>query len=84
MSSSPAAPLPLPEIQVVSLQDLRPFSRNPRRGHAVEAIARSIEEFGYLAPIIVQKGTLRVLAGHGRLEALKSAGHRQAPSSWPT
>lgn len=71
--------LPQPEIRVVSLQDLKPWDKNPRRGHAVDAIARSIEAFGYQAPIIVQKSTLRVLAGHGRLEALKRKGYTDAP-----
>jgi ParB family chromosome partitioning protein len=62
--------IPAPVIETVPIGKLRPWDKNPRKNHAVDAIARSIESFGYLAPIIVQKGTYRILAGHGRLEAL--------------
>lgn len=71
--------LPAPQFKVVSVADLKPWEKNPRRGHAVDAIASSIETFGYLAPIIVQKDTLRVLAGHGRLEALRKRGVDAVP-----
>jgi DNA modification methylase len=71
--------IPEPEVRIVELKDLRPWDKNPRRGHAVEAIARSIEQFGYLAPIIVQKRTMRILAGHGRYQALVSKGYSSAP-----
>lgn len=71
--------VPAPQFKVVAVADLKPWDRNPRRGHAVDAIASSIETFGYLAPIIVQKDTLRVLAGHGRLAALKKRGVQAVP-----
>src|SRR5208283_406521 len=60
-----------PVIETVALSKLKPWARNPRIKHAVESIARSIESFGYLQPIVVQKKTYRVLSGHGRLKALK-------------
>jgi hypothetical protein len=60
-----------PVIETVALSKLKPWAKNPRIKHAVEAIARSIESFGYLSPIVVQKKTYRVLSGHGRLKALK-------------
>ena len=68
-----------PRIQTVPIGKLKPWKGNPRTGHAVEAIQKSIESFGYLAPIIVQKGTMRILAGHGRLEALKAGGAQEVP-----
>lgn len=71
--------LKLPVIETVELERLRPWDKNPRKNHAVAAIERSIKEFGYLAPIIVQKGTYRILAGHGRLAALKKRGVRKVP-----
>ena len=66
--------LPAPKIEKVKISKLKPWGKNPRRSHAVDAIAKSIEQFGYLAPIIVQKDTYRILAGHGRLLALKKHG----------
>jgi len=68
-----------PEVQVVPIDQLKPWSKNPRKGHAVKAIARFIESFGYLSPIIVQKGTMRVLAGHGRLAALRKSNVTNVP-----
>jgi DNA modification methylase len=53
---------------------------NPRK-HAreqIDAIARSIDAFGFNAPILVDKST-RVVAGHGRLEAAKLLGLRKVP-----
>lgn len=71
--------IPEPEVRIVELKDLRPWEKNPRGSHAVEAIAKSIEAFGYLAPIIVQRGTMRILAGHGRYQALLSKGYQSVP-----
>jgi len=46
--------------------------RNPRTHSRdqIQAIARSIEAFGFNAPILVDKSN-RIVAGHGRLEAAK-------------
>lgn len=67
-----------PRVQTMNLDDLKPWDRNPRAGHAVDQIARSIGEFGYLSMIVVQKGTNRIVAGHGRYAALKSMAGVQA------
>lgn len=71
--------IPPPVIETVPLEKIVPWPKNPRTGHAVDAIAKSIERWGYLAPIIVQKGTYRILAGHGRFEALKQKGATEIP-----
>lgn len=68
-----------PVVEVVELSRLIPYHKNPRKKHAVAKIADSFEAFGYLAPIIVQAGTYRIVAGHGRLEALKSKGVESVP-----
>jgi len=68
-----------PVIETVALSKLKPWARNPRIKHAVDQIAQSIESFGYLSPIIVQKKTYRVLAGHGRLKALKRKNIKEIP-----
>ena len=54
---------------------------NNLRLHAsaqIKAIARSIEAFGFNAPILVDKAN-RIVAGHGRLEAAKRLGLKEAP-----
>lgn len=68
-----------PEIVSLPIREIKPWPKNPRNGHAVDEIARSIEEFGYAAPILVQKKTNRIVAGHGRLEALKKLGATTVP-----
>lgn len=44
----------------------------------VEEIARSIDEFGFYAPIIIDESD-EVIAGHGRLLAAKSRGMEKVP-----
>ena len=60
--------------------ELSPSPGNPR-AHSprqVQAIARSIETFGFTAPLLVdRKG--QVIAGHGRLEAAKVLGLAEVP-----
>ena len=68
-----------PIIETVPIAKLKPWAKNPRIRHAVDNIARSIESFGYLSPIVVQKKTYRVLSGHGRLKALKRKNVKQVP-----
>lgn len=75
-----ATPAPkLPAIETVAIEKLKPWGKNPRKEHAVEQIAKSMEAFGVLAPIIVQKGTYRILAGHGRLQAMRKLGVLETP-----
>ena len=68
-----------PRVEVVPIEQLKEWEKNPRKKHAVNAIANSIEEFGYLSPIVVQKGTYRILGGHGRLKALRSKKVKMVP-----
>ena len=53
------------------ISDIKPYPNNPRlNDEAVEAVAESIKQCGYVAPIIVDEEMV-VLAGHTRLKALK-------------
>lgn len=69
------------ELQYVSPQKLVPCKDNPRRMDAegIQKLQRSIERFGFRAPIIAQKGTNMVIAGHKRLKAALEAGLEQVP-----
>ena len=44
----------------------------------LEAITASLRRFGQAEPLVVQKGTNRLIAGHGRLSAMKSLGWMEA------
>ena len=59
---------------------LTPAVDNPRKHPRaqVRAIAKSIETFGFTAPLLVDKN-LQVIAGHGRLEAAKLLGLTSVP-----
>lgn len=60
-----------------SLGEIRPYKNNPRNNeNAVEAVAESIKQCGYIAPIIVDENFI-ILAGHTRYKALKQLGKNQ-------
>lgn len=58
------------EIKYIKLDDLIPDERNPKT-HNVDAIMESIKRFGFISPIIRNDHNDTLLAGHGRLKALK-------------
>jgi len=61
------------------VSDLKPYERNPRKNDgAVEAVAKSIEQFGFNAPIIVDQD-YRVCVGHTRLKAAIKRGLATVP-----
>ncbi len=60
---------------------LKRYDRNSRT-HSdaqVAKIARSMVEFGFTNPILVDSGTETIIAGHGRLSAAESIGLEQVP-----
>jgi ParB-like chromosome segregation protein Spo0J len=56
----------------LSISELRPWAKNPRKndGTPVDKVARSIERFGFVAPIVIWRSAGRMVAGHTRLKAL--------------
>jgi DNA modification methylase len=68
------------QLLFVAIGDLIPDLQNPRKhGHAqISAIARSIESFGFNAPILVDKNN-KIVAGHGRYEAALLLGIDKVP-----
>ena len=63
------------KIIYVPIDDVIPYERNPRHNdRAVDAVARSIEEFGFRQPIVVtdasslrcSRHSRRKPSGHGR------------------
>ncbi len=72
-------PNPL-KIEYVPVADLKPHPGNPRKHpiEAVQKIQKSIEAFGWTAPILLDADG-RILAGHARLKAAQAAGIDQVP-----
>lgn len=58
-----------PEIIMKSLNEIRPYEKNPRRNDdAVDKVAESIKEFGFKVPIVIDKDGV-IIAGHTRYKA---------------
>ena len=62
------------EIIYKKVRDLIPYEKNPRKNtKAVKYVAKSIEEFGFKQPIIIDRDNV-VVCGHTRLMATKQLG----------
>ena len=59
-------------VEYLPLSSLKPAKRNPKR-HQIDTVLASMERFGYVAPMVLNERTGRLVAGHGRLESLKKA-----------
>lgn len=64
------------EVRRVRIDQLRQDPGNVRLHDArnIATIAASLKEFSQVEPLIVQKGTGKVIAGNGRLKALREMG----------
>jgi DNA modification methylase len=68
------------DVVRVPIASLVPDPANARQhgDENMEAITASLRRFGQAEPLIVQDGTNRVIAGHGRLMAMKKLGWTEA------
>lgn len=67
------------EVQYCSPEELIPYEKNPRDNRlAIEDVVRSIEEYGFTNPILVNEEKV-ILAGHTRREAAILAGMERVP-----
>lgn len=70
------------KMQKIKINELKAAKYNPRRklektDEAYKRIKASIEEFGYVDPIIVNYKNMTVIGGHQRLEILKEVGYEE-------
>lgn len=72
------------QIEYVDPNTLCPFDGNPRTisEGGLEKLQRSVEEFGFVNPILAQKGTRIIIAGHQRVKAAQAAGLVEVPVVW--
>lgn len=67
------------QITEMNIRDIIPYENNPRNNEgAVDAVANSIETFGFRIPIIVDKENV-IVAGHTRLKAAEKLGLDTVP-----
>ena len=65
---------------MVSIDGLKPYENNARTHNEdqVKKIVRSIEEFGFINPVLID-GDFGIIAGHGRVMAAKKMGMTEVP-----
>ena len=74
-----SAPKTSMDIIDVDISTVYPYPNNPRiNDNAVDALVRSIAEFGWQQPIVVDKDRV-IIAGHTRLKAAKVLGLQVVP-----
>lgn len=68
------------ELREVELDELEtdPINARKHSNRNIEEIARSLREFGQHAPLVVQKGTNKIIVGNGRYEAMQMLGWDKA------
>lgn len=67
------------QIIYKNIDHIKPYPNNPRNNdNAVDAVAASIEEFGFKQPIIIDANN-EIIAGHTRLKAAKKLGYEDVP-----
>ena len=67
------------EIVMRKIGELKPYETNPRHNDmAVDAVAASIQQFGFKNPVIIDKDGV-IVAGHTRYKAAKKLGITDIP-----
>lgn len=65
------------EVKFFKLDEIKRAEKNPKK-HDIAELRKSIRRFGFISPLLRNEKDGRLIAGHGRLEALQSlkeAGH---------
>lgn len=66
-------------VELWNIEDIKPYPRNPRKNdHAVDAVAKSIREFDFNQPIVVDRHGV-IIAGETRYKAALKLGLKQVP-----
>lgn len=67
------------KIVQTRITDIKPYEKNPRKNDkAVDKVAKSIEQYGFQQPIVVDKDMV-IIVGHTRYKAAKKLGLADVP-----
>ena len=68
------------KIEIVDINTIKPYENNPRKlkDSAIEKVAKSIKEFGFRQPIVVDKEKI-IVVGHTRYRSSKKLGLTNLP-----
>jgi DNA modification methylase len=77
-------PDPTRSIEQVPIDGLRPDPANPRRisEEELDALERSIRQFGFVQPVLARREDATVIGGHQRLLAARRLGLTSVPVIW--
>lgn len=68
------------KVEYRKLAELIPYAKNPRDNReAVDKVAASIQMFGFLVPIVIDKDDV-IVEGHTRLLAARKIGMKEVPT----
>lgn len=67
------------ELKKVRVADIKPYPNNPRRNdEAVDAVAKSIEQYGFKVPLVLDRNNV-IITGHTRFKAAQKLGYKDIP-----
>lgn len=67
------------EIKEIAIKEIIPYKNNPRKNdNAVETVAKSIFDFGFKNPILIDKNNV-IVCGHTRYKAAKKLKFKTVP-----
>jgi DNA modification methylase len=75
---------PTLSVELVPIDDLRPDPANPRRisEEELDALERSLRQFGFVQPVLARRYDGTVIGGHQRLVAARRLGLTSVPVTW--
>jgi DNA modification methylase len=71
-------------VEHVDIEELTPDPANPRRisDDQLEALTRSLREYGFVQPVLARRQDKTVIGGHQRLLAARRLGYKTVPVTW--
>jgi ParB-like chromosome segregation protein Spo0J len=70
------------QVDYVPISEIVPYDKNPRKNdRAVDIVAKSISQFGFNVPILLDRNNI-IIAGHTRLKAAVKLGLQEVPVIW--
>lgn len=67
------------KVKEIFLSEIKPYEKNPRRNDkAVDSVAKSIKEFGFKVPIVIDADNV-ICCGHTRYKAAQKLGLKTVP-----
>jgi ParB-like chromosome segregation protein Spo0J len=69
------------QVEDVPIDELRSDAANPRRisDAQLEALTRSLKEYGFVQPVLARQADKTVIGGHQRLIAARRLGYKTVP-----